>query len=88
MRTIAVALLLVGAAAALRAQQPDDVKRITVEEFKKLYDAGEVQVIDVRSVEAYREGHIPGALSMPLATIEHRVADLKQVKHRIVTYCT
>lgn len=70
------------------ADDPRSAPRISLAEFKKLHDAGQVVVLDVRSVEAYREGHIPGAISMPLTTIADRVAELKNVKQPIVTYCT
>jgi rhodanese-related sulfurtransferase len=92
MRTAATVLSLVAATGALGAQyatpEPGDVKRITVAELKKLHDAGAVLVLDVRSAEAYREGHIPGAISMPLAAIADRAGELKGAKKRIVAYCT
>ena len=47
---------------------------------------GEVTVLDVRPAEEYRAGHIPGALSVPLAELKKRLAELP--KHReIVAYC-
>ena len=47
---------------------------------------GEVRVIDVRPAEEYRAGHIPGALSFPLAELERRLAELPRRKE-IVAYC-
>jgi phage shock protein E len=92
MKLIPFVFSLIVASGTLRAQDAtpsmSDVKRITLADFKKLYDAGQVVVVDVRSVEAYREGHIPGAISMPLTTIADRVGELKDVRQRIVTYCT
>jgi len=46
----------------------------------------DVVVIDVRPPEEYTAGHIAGALSVPLAQLERRLADLPQGK-RIVAYC-
>lgn len=46
----------------------------------------DVVVIDVRPPEEYAAGHIAGALSVPLAQLERRLADLPQGK-RIVAYC-
>ncbi len=40
--------------------------RMTAAELRKI-DASHVAVIDTRSWEAYRSGHVPGALSMPLS---------------------
>ncbi|MBI4539598.1 MAG: metalloregulator ArsR/SmtB family transcription factor [Gemmatimonadetes bacterium] len=46
----------------------------------------EVVVIDVRPPEEYAAGHIAGALSVPLAQLERRLAKLPRGK-RIVAYC-
>ncbi len=88
-----LALCVVGlfVAAAAQAPQEDDLAspklRITWDEFKKLYDAGNVVVIDVRAEDAYRAGHIPGSQSIPLDQIEKRASDLKKVKKPLVLYC-
>jgi len=47
---------------------------------------GEAVVIDVRPPEEYLAGHIAGALSVPLADLERRLAELPRGK-RIVAYC-
>ena len=47
---------------------------------------GEVTVLDVRPVEEYRAGHIPGALSVPLEELEHRLSELPK-NQEIVAYC-
>jgi rhodanese-related sulfurtransferase len=47
---------------------------------------GEVTVLDVRPRSEYVAGHIPGAVSVPLAELRRRLADLP--RHRqIVAYC-
>jgi len=48
--------------------------------------SGEVTVLDVRPVEEYRTGHIPGALSVPLGELEQRLADLPRDRE-VVAYC-
>ena len=48
--------------------------------------SGEVTVLDVRPKEEYAAGHIAGALSVPLADLERRVADLPRDRE-IVAYC-
>jgi rhodanese-related sulfurtransferase/DNA-binding transcriptional ArsR family regulator len=48
--------------------------------------SGQVVVVDVRPVEEYRAGHIPGALSIPVGEIENRLAELPPGKE-IVAYC-
>lgn len=61
--------------------------RIAMDEFKKALDAGSVVVLDVRSAEQYAEGHIPGARSRPLATLDSWASEFKESKKPIVTYC-
>ncbi len=61
--------------------------RMSMEEFKALYDSPNRPVIlDVRSAEAYNEGHIEGAISFPEAEVDARVAELPKDK-LIVAYC-
>jgi rhodanese-related sulfurtransferase len=47
---------------------------------------GEVTVLDVRPPEEYRAGHIPGALSVPLAELKKRLAELPKDRE-VVAYC-
>lgn len=47
---------------------------------------GEVTVLDVRPVEEYQAGHIPGAISVPVAELERRLAELPR-ERTIVAYC-
>ncbi len=81
-------LLLTGSDAAQRDGGPGSVPRISLGEFRKLVDAGTVVILDVRSSQAYREGHIPGALSVPLDTVATRAAEWRGTGKPIVTYCT
>lgn len=48
--------------------------------------AGGVTLIDVRPREEYLAGHLPGAISVPLAELEARLRDLP-VSRDIVAYC-
>ncbi|GAB4324000.1 MAG: metalloregulator ArsR/SmtB family transcription factor [Dehalococcoidia bacterium] len=48
--------------------------------------AGEVVVLDVRPAPEYREGHIPGALSVPLEELEARLAAIP-ADRPVVAYC-
>lgn len=47
---------------------------------------GEVTVIDVRPEHEYLAGHIPGALSVPLAELKKRLAELPKGRE-VVAYC-
>lgn len=48
--------------------------------------AGAVTVIDVRPLEEFEAGHIPGALSIPLAQLKKRLGDLPRGRE-VVAYC-
>lgn len=47
---------------------------------------GEITLIDVREPEEYKEGHLPGALLMPLSDLLDRMKELDIVKP-VITYC-
>ncbi len=47
---------------------------------------GAVTVLDVRPVEEYRAGHIPGALSIPLKDLKLHLSELPHDQD-IVAYC-
>ena len=53
--------------------------------LKRVID-GDVTVLDVRPVEEYRTGHIPGALSVPLEELKDLLAKLP-ADQEIVAYC-
>jgi rhodanese-related sulfurtransferase/DNA-binding transcriptional ArsR family regulator len=56
------------------------------EELLRRVRHGEVVVLDVRPTEEYQAGHIPGALSVPLAELEKRLKALPKSRE-IVAYC-
>jgi ArsR family transcriptional regulator len=48
--------------------------------------AADVVVLDVRPEDEYASGHIPGAISIPVGELEHRLSELPTEKE-IVAYC-
>jgi rhodanese-related sulfurtransferase len=44
-------------------------------------------VIDSRGVEAWEQGHLPGAVHLPTAEIAERAAAVVPAGHAVVTYC-
>jgi rhodanese-related sulfurtransferase len=52
----------------------------------ELVREGAVTVLDVRPVEEYKAGHIPGAISIPLKELQLRLSDLSR-DQEIVAYC-
>jgi hypothetical protein len=47
-----------------------------------------VTVVDVRDAGAFAAGHIPGALSVPLDSIEQAAERLRKTGKSVVTYCS
>ena len=45
-------------------------KEITAARLAELIDKGEALVVDVREVNEFADGHIPGAVNMPLSTFQ------------------
>jgi len=52
----------------------------------KRISKGAVTLIDVRPPEEFAAGHIEGAISLPLAELEHRLAELPRDRE-VVAYC-
>jgi rhodanese-related sulfurtransferase len=67
-------------------EQRGALEPVDNEELGRRVRAGEVTVIDVRPREEYVAGHIPGAISVPLADLPKRLRDLRK-RHDIVAYC-
>lgn len=52
------------------------VEEIPTHDVKELVDAGEdVQVVDIRSPTQFVDGHIPGAINIPMAELPRRVQE-------------
>lgn len=64
----------------------DAMETVPTEELIRRVRSGEVTVLDVRPSEEYHAGHIPGALSVPLAELKQRLAHLPR-NREIVAYC-
>jgi predicted sulfurtransferase len=88
MRTLLVLLTL-----AL-LPQGIDAPRITQEDFKKLIASKNVIIVDTRNEDAFRLGHIPGAIQLPLEgkqtwpeSYEPTAQMLVKATKPVVTYC-
>jgi rhodanese-related sulfurtransferase len=54
------------------------VDEVTPEEVKERIDDGDdTQVVDIRSPRQFEQGHIPGAINIPMAELPSRVDDVE-----------
>ena len=71
------------------SQNPEDLMpRVRVEDAKAEVASGKGVIIDVRGTDAWKAGHVEGALDIQLADLEKN--DFKNIpkgKH-IIAYCT
>jgi rhodanese-related sulfurtransferase len=73
------------AAAYLGAR--DELEPVTREELaRRLQDDDDLVVLDVRPAAEYAAGHLPGAVSIPVAELRRRLAELPGDRE-IVAYC-
>ena len=73
-----------GGNAAGDAYQP-----ITPEEAKEMMDTQEVIILDVREQDEYDSGHIPGAVLLPVGTIDETTAAevIPEKDSAVLVYC-
>jgi rhodanese-related sulfurtransferase len=64
----------------------DGVEQVAADELEQRLAKGTVIVLDVRPEPEFRAGHIPGALSAPLDSLEQLAAKLPR-RREIVAYC-
>lgn len=64
----------------------DSLEPVARQELLRRKKAGAAVVIDVRPGDEFAAGHIPGAVHLPLAELERRLAELPR-DQEIVAYC-
>ena len=64
----------------------DSLEPVTREALLERTRDGLVTVLDVRPADEFAAGHLPGAVNIPLAELEARLAELDTVQE-IVAYC-
>ena len=67
----------------------DNVKNISAEEAHQLIENNkDVIIIDVRSRQEYKSGHIPGSKSIPVNEVASRVNELEKYKdNSVIVHC-
>ncbi len=64
----------------------DALEAVSREDLVSRLHDGLVTVLDVRPEDEFALGHLPGALNIPLATLECRLAELP-VDREVIAYC-
>lgn len=64
----------------------DALEPVSLTELRKRLRNGDVTLLDVRPEDEYASGHIPGALSIPVAQLRRRLAELPRSRE-IIAYC-
>lgn len=72
--------------ASLYIDGRDELEPVSLKELRRRMREGDVTVIDVRPEEEFRSGHIPGALSIPVAQLKRRLSEIPK-KREVVAYC-
>ena len=65
----------------------DDAPRITLADAKKDFDDGNAVFVDTRAEVAYQQGHIKGAINLPMEAFEMRYKEIPTNK-KIIAYCS
>jgi rhodanese-related sulfurtransferase len=72
--------------ARLYIDERDELEPVTIKELRRRMREGDVTIIDVRPEEEYQAGHIPGALTIPVAQLKRRLAEIPK-NREVVAYC-
>jgi rhodanese-related sulfurtransferase len=71
------------------AGQPEEIDSVALAKY--IFDKHEVLFVDARSQNDYENGHIPGAVSLPVGQFEERIESFLNrypPEQLIVTYCS
>jgi rhodanese-related sulfurtransferase/DNA-binding transcriptional ArsR family regulator len=64
----------------------DELEPVSIKELRRRLREGDITVIDVRPEQEYLAGHIPGALSIPVAQLKRRLGEIPKSSD-VVAYC-
>lgn len=64
----------------------DDLEPVSLKELRALVRDGGITVVDVRPPAEYDAGHIPGALSVPVAELKRRLREIPKGRE-VIAYC-
>lgn len=83
-------LLLTGCGGTTSNTSPEsDYQQISQEDAKEMMDTQDVIILDVREQDEYDSGHIPGAVLLPVGTIDEETAAevIPEKDSTVLVYC-
>jgi len=84
---VVAAVLVASAAYVLMARDDAPYGDVSVEQaWSLIQDRPNLVILDVRTAAEYEEGHIPGAVNIPVQEIEERLGELDPSSEYLV-YC-
>lgn len=69
------------------APAADEAARISLDDAKKAFDAGDALFVDTRAESAYQTEHIKGAINIPAEAFKERYKEVPTNK-KIIAYCS
>ena len=83
-----VCIALIGLMAC-KPKQQDKFKNLSADEFEDYLQKDSIQLVDVRTVAEYPEGHIPGSLNINVLDEQFaaNVDELLDKNHSVAVYC-
>lgn len=83
-----VSIAAFSATLLLAGCQPSNVASVTPSEAAKMFSEQKAIIVDVREYSEWKEGHIAGAIHIPLAQVESRLSELAKFKDsNVVVQC-
>jgi phage shock protein E len=82
-KTIALLIALALVVGYLLLSRRGDVAGV---EARRLVEGG-ARLVDVRTPEEFGDGHLPGAVNIPVQELDRRMAELEPKNETIVLYC-
>lgn len=83
-----LASILLACSASVNEQEIENTmgySEVTVDKAYEIYKNEEMIILDVRTEQEYKDGHIPGSILIPLQELEDRLDELnKEEKYLIV----
>jgi len=75
------------AASPKTEEHEDNAPRISLEEAKKAFDAGNAFIIDTRPEGSYKQEHIKGAVNITSDAVASRLSEIPKDK-KVIAYCS